>query len=64
MRTPDGDLTLEWGPKDVFIVPSWMSHHHECDGEAVLFSFSDRAAQRKLGIWREQRGNGPVSGPH
>ena len=64
VRTPDGDVTLDWEPKDVFIVPSWMPHHHECAGEAVLFSFSDRAAQRKLGIWREQRGNGPVSGPH
>jgi gentisate 1,2-dioxygenase len=24
----------------------------------VLFSFSDRVAQEKLGIWREIRGNG------
>jgi len=24
--------------------------------EAVLFSFSDRAAQEKLGLWREERG--------
>ncbi len=64
VRTPDGDVALDWESKDVFIVPSWMPHHHECTGEAVLFSFSDRAAQRKLGIWREQRGNGPVSGPH
>jgi gentisate 1,2-dioxygenase len=23
----------------------------------VLFSFSDRAVQEKLGIWREDRGN-------
>lgn len=64
LRAPEGDVTLTWGPKDVFVIPSWMAHHHESDGDAVLFSFSDRAAQRKLGIWREQRGNGPVAGPH
>ena len=48
--------TLEWGEKDIFIVPSWTWVTHETDGEAVLFSFSDRTAQLKLGFWREQRG--------
>jgi gentisate 1,2-dioxygenase len=28
---------------------------HCADSESVLFSFSDRAAQEKLGLWREQR---------
>jgi gentisate 1,2-dioxygenase len=28
-----------------------VSHH--ADDEAVLFSFSDRPAQKALGIWRE-----------
>ena len=27
------------------------------DGDAVLFSFSDRPVQEKLGLWREDRGN-------
>ncbi len=27
------------------------------EDDAVLFSYSDRAAQRKLGFWREQRGD-------
>ena len=34
------------------------------DADAVLFSFSDRPVHKKLGLWREQRGNEPVSGPH
>jgi gentisate 1,2-dioxygenase len=49
-----GDSTLAWGPHDVFVVPSWRSVSHEAQDEAVLFSFSDRAAQKALGLWREQ----------
>ena len=63
-RTIIGGKSYEWGPKDVFVVPSWVPHHHEASEDAVLFSFSDRSAQSKLGIWREQRGNDPVSEPH
>ena len=29
-------------------------------GGAVLFSYSDRAAQEKLGLWFEERGNNPM----
>lgn len=47
---------FDWGPKDIFAVPSWSWVSHEVDNEAVLFSFSDRSAQLKLGYWREQRG--------
>jgi gentisate 1,2-dioxygenase len=54
-RTVVGDRELAWGPRDVFVVPSWHRHHHAADGEAVLFSFSDRVAQEKLGLWREDR---------
>jgi gentisate 1,2-dioxygenase len=62
-RTHVGDQVIEWGPKDVFVIPSWLRHHHEADGDAVLFSFSDRPAQQKLGLWREQRGNDPIKFP-
>ena len=49
--------TFAWGPGDVFVVPSWARHSHKSrGGDAVLFSFSDRAAQEKLGLWREARG--------
>lgn len=53
-RTRVGDTVLTWGPRDVFVVPSWAPVSHEADGEAVLFSFSDRPAQQALGIWREE----------
>jgi gentisate 1,2-dioxygenase len=49
-----GDETLTWGPRDVFVVPSWQPATHAPDGDAVLFSFSDRPAQKALGLWREQ----------
>jgi gentisate 1,2-dioxygenase len=48
--------SFEWGPRDIFVVPSWAWVTHESDQDAVLFSFSDRTAQLKLGYWREQRG--------
>jgi gentisate 1,2-dioxygenase len=55
-RTIVGEKSFEWGPRDIFVVPSWLPHRHEAETEAVLFNFSDRSAQEKLGFWREQRG--------
>ncbi len=52
-RTQIGDRAFEWGPKDVFVVPSWWRAEHEAIDEAVLFSFSDRPVQKALGLWRE-----------
>jgi gentisate 1,2-dioxygenase len=51
------DTVLRWEPRDIFVVPSWASHTHHAASETVLFSFSDRAVQEKLGLWRETRGN-------
>lgn len=53
-----GDTTLTFGPKDVFVCPSWMPYRFEVDAgdDAVLFSFSDRPAQQALDLWREQIG--------
>jgi len=52
-----GDKSLEWGPNDIFVAPSWHPVVHEAlDGECVLFSFSDRVDEEKLDIWRERRG--------
>jgi gentisate 1,2-dioxygenase len=47
--------TMEWGPKDTFVVPGWAEHSFEASDDAVLFSFSDRVVQQKLGLWREER---------
>jgi len=55
--TIDGEA-FAWGPKDIFVVPGWRPVVHEAGEEAVLFSYSDRAAQQKLGLWREDRGDG------
>lgn len=48
-----GDQTYEWGPRDLFVVPSWKPHAHQAAAESVLFSISDRPAQEALGFWRE-----------
>jgi gentisate 1,2-dioxygenase len=53
-RSRIGSQTFEWGPRDIFVVPSWQPVSHEASEEAVLFSASDRAAQKALGLWREE----------
>ncbi len=50
-----GDIEFHWQPHDIFVVPSWFNVVHQTDNEAVLFSYSDRPVQQKLGLWREQR---------
>ncbi len=50
-----GDSVFEWGPKDVFVVPAWCRVAHEAGEESVLFSFSDRPAQKFFGLFREER---------
>jgi len=54
-RTTIDGQEFAWGPRDIFVAPSWKWIVHEADSEAVLFSYSDRVAQQKLGFWREQR---------
>ena len=56
-ETRVGDVVLRWGPRDIFVVPGWTAHTHHAAGESVLFSFSDRPVQEKLGLWRAARGN-------
>ncbi len=55
-RVKVGSETMTFSPKDTFVVPSWMPYTLEADGEAVLFSFSDRPVQDVLDLWREQEG--------
>ena len=49
------DFVVEWGPRDIFVVPSWKPVVHEASDEAVLFSFSDRPVQEALQLFREDR---------
>lgn len=53
-RSTVGDETFDWGPRDIFVVPSWCKVTHEAPEDAVLFSFSDRPVQKAIGVWREE----------
>lgn len=46
---------FDWGPNDVFVVPSWAWHHHLAgrDG-AILYSVTDEPAMKKLGLYRHE----------
>jgi gentisate 1,2-dioxygenase len=55
-RTLVGDRVFDWAPRDVLVVPSWSPARHEALEESLVFSYSDRVIQEKLGVWREQRG--------
>ncbi len=46
---------LDFAPRDVIVVPGWMFYALQADDDVVLFSYSDRVAQEKLGFFREQR---------
>lgn len=50
-----GGQRFDWKPRDTFVAPSWATVTHHPDPESVIFSFSDRVCQQKLGIFREQR---------
>jgi gentisate 1,2-dioxygenase len=52
-RTWIDGRAFDWEEQDVFVAPSWSKVQHEADGDAVLFSFSDRPAQKALGLWSE-----------
>ena len=44
---------LAFGPRDVFVCPSWMPYTLDASKDAILFSFSDRPVQQALDLWRE-----------
>lgn len=49
----DHEYTL--AEDDIFVVPAWSTCRFEASAELVLFSFSDKAVQEKLNLWREAR---------
>ena len=56
ISSKDGSVTtLKWKTNDVFVVPGWLKHSHHASEETILFGFSDRSAQEKLGLWRERK---------
>jgi gentisate 1,2-dioxygenase len=52
-----GNQSFDWGPRDIFVAPSWSFHEHEASEDSTIFIFSDRVVQEKLDFFREQRGN-------
>jgi gentisate 1,2-dioxygenase len=50
-----GNTQYELAPHDIAVVPGWMSYALSAKNDCVLFSYSDRVAQEKLGLFREQR---------
>ena len=52
-----GSEQYSFGPRDIFVVPSWNAASFTVDEDAVLFSFSDRPVHEALGILREERLN-------
>jgi gentisate 1,2-dioxygenase len=53
-----GDETFTFSPRDIFVVPSWISVVIQAAEDCVLFSYSDQVAQEKLDLFRELRGDG------
>jgi gentisate 1,2-dioxygenase len=49
-----GDEAFEWGPRDIFVAPSWQTRTLSAATDAVLFGYSDRPVQEALGLLREE----------
>ena len=49
-----GEERFAFGPRDIFVVPSWSAYRLKAESACVLFSYSDRAAQETLGFFREE----------
>ena len=49
--------TLEFSPRDIFVVPCWHPYRLEADEVSYLFIGTDRTVQEKFGLFRERRGN-------
>jgi gentisate 1,2-dioxygenase len=46
---------FDLAPRDVFVIPGWIPYTIHAQAELALFSYSDRVAQEKLGLFRERR---------
>ena len=47
------DQAFPIGPRDVVVVPSWAKRRIDAVSDLILFSYSDRATQQKLGLWKQ-----------
>ncbi len=49
-----GDRVFQFEKGDVWCCPPWITYRLSAASEAIVFSYSDRAAQEALGFWREE----------
>ena len=54
-RVRAGDQAFDVSPRDVFVVPGWIPYAFEAADDLVVFAFSDRVIQEKLGFFRDER---------
>jgi gentisate 1,2-dioxygenase len=54
-RVRAGEHAFDVSPRDIFVIPGWIPYAFEAGEELVVFSFSDRVIQEKLGFFRESR---------
>ena len=54
-RIEVGGERYEMQAHDIAVVPGWMPYTLHASQHWTVFSYSDRAAQERLGFWREQR---------
>ena len=50
-----GQEQFDFGPRDIFVAPSWQPVRLSATQDTVLFSYSDRPVQAALGLLRESR---------
>lgn len=55
VEVESGGKTFTCGESDVVGIPSWNWRRMRASKDAIVFSFSDRSAQEKLAIYREER---------
>lgn len=56
-RVHIGSESFAFNQHDTFVAPNWTDIRFDIAQEAVLFSYSDRAMQENLSLWRERRGD-------
>lgn len=61
-----GDRTLEWGPRDSFVIPNWAEHrfvNRAADADALLFRVTDEPVLAALGLARRAPAREPAALP-
>jgi gentisate 1,2-dioxygenase len=46
---------FDWGPGDMFVVPSWAALEHQATEASDLFAVTDRPVLEPLGLYQEER---------